>query len=174
MIRYLGLLAYLVSESSLSSFLLWILSHLHFSFNTVFLILHVQRTIFEKLIAGSKERIIDHNKRDRNSHILKHSREEGHNHVWDKDFKVLDNNFRSAFKRKISEALFIKQLKPSLNVKEQSIRLHLYNWLLIYDATQLRFQILMKYCLLLLVCKVTCYFYLIMLIGLSAKYCRYF
>ena len=74
-----------------------------------------------------KERVIEHNKRDKNSHILKHSREEGQNHVWDKDFQVLGNNYRSALKRKISEALIIKQLKPSLNVKEQSIRLHFYN-----------------------------------------------
>ena len=35
-----------------------------------------------------KERIIDHNKRDKNSYILKHSREEGHTHVWDKDFRL--------------------------------------------------------------------------------------
>ena len=74
-----------------------------------------------------KERTIHHNKRDKNSHILKSSREEGHTHVWDKDFKVLGNNYRSAFKRKINEALFIKHLKPSLNVKEKSIRLNLYN-----------------------------------------------
>ena len=71
-----------------------------------------------------KERIIDHNKRDKNSHTLKHVREEGHTHVWDKDFKVLGNKYRSAFKRKISEDLFIK---PSLNVKEKSTRLRLYN-----------------------------------------------
>ena len=64
-----------------------------------------------------KEWIINHNKRDKNSHILKHSPEEGHTHLWDRDFKVLGNNYHSAFKRKISEALFIKQLKPSLNVK---------------------------------------------------------
>ena len=61
-----------------------------------------------------KERIIGHNKRDKNSHILKHSRKEGHTHVWDRDFKVLGNNYRSAFKRKISEALFIKQLNHPL------------------------------------------------------------
>ena len=73
-----------------------------------------------------KERIIDHNKHDKNPHILKYSWE-GHTHVWDKDFKVLGNNYCSAFKRKIGEALFIKQLKSSLNVKEKSIRLHLYN-----------------------------------------------
>ena len=74
-----------------------------------------------------KERIIDNNKRDKNSHILKHFRKEGHTHIWDKDFKVLGNNYFSVFKRKISETLLIKQLKPSLNVKEQSIRLHLHN-----------------------------------------------
>ena len=64
-----------------------------------------------------KEGIIYDNKFDKNSHILKHSREEGHTRVWDKDFKVLGNNYRSAFKRKISKALFIKQLKSSFNVK---------------------------------------------------------
>ena len=54
-----------------------------------------------------KEIIIDHNKRDKTSHILTQYREEGRTQLWDKDFKVLGNNSRSAFKRKISEALFI-------------------------------------------------------------------
>ena len=67
------------------------------------------------------------NSRDNNSHILRHSNGEGHIHVWDKDFKALDHNYSSAFKRKISEALFIKHSKPSVNVKEKKIRLHLYN-----------------------------------------------
>ena len=74
-----------------------------------------------------RERIINHNKRDKSLHILKHSREEGRTHVRDKDFRLLGNNYHSAFKRKISEALFMKQLKPSLNVKKKSMRLHLYN-----------------------------------------------
>ena len=117
--------------------------------------------------------LLYNNKRDKNSHILNHSRK-GHTHVWVKDFKVLGNNCHSSFKQKISEALLMQQLKPSLNVKEQSICLQLYNRLLIYDKTHLRLQILMKYCLLLLACKDTCYFYLIMLIGLSAEYCTYF
>ena len=81
----------------------------------------------EKLDRRIKERIIDNNKRDKNSHILKHFRKEVHIHIWDKDFKLLGNNYFSVFKRKISETLLIKQLKPSLNVKEQSIRLHLHN-----------------------------------------------
>ena len=75
----------------------------------------------------NEERIMDHNKRDKNSHLLKHSREKNHQHVWKNDFKVLGNNYRSNFKRKISEALFIKQLKLSLNVKEKSTQLQLYN-----------------------------------------------
>ena len=41
-----------------------------------------------------KERIIEYNKRDKYSHILKHSREEGQTHIWDKDFKALVNNYR--------------------------------------------------------------------------------
>ena len=49
-----------------------------------------------------KERMIDHSKLDKNSHILKHSGEEGPSHVWDKDFNVLGNNYHSALKRKFS------------------------------------------------------------------------
>ena len=86
-----------------------------------------------------KDRIIDRNKLDKNSYILKHSHEEGHSHVWDKNLKVLGSIYCSAFKRKISEVLFIKQLKPSFNVKEKSIQLHIYNRLSTYDVTHLRF-----------------------------------
>ena len=82
------------------------------------------QTCTEDYIGGTdcriKKRIFDHNKRDKNSHILKHSREERHTHVWDKDFKGLGINYRSAFRRKISEPLFIKPLKPSLNVKKKN------------------------------------------------------
>ena len=80
-----------------------------------------------KQIEGIEERIMDRNKRDKNSHLLKHSCEKNHQHVWENDFKVLSNNYRSNFKIKIREALFIKHLKPSLNVKEKSIQLQLYN-----------------------------------------------
>ena len=39
-----------------------------------------------------KERIIDHNKRDKNSHLLKRSSEKNHQHTWENDFKVLHNS----------------------------------------------------------------------------------
>ena len=74
-----------------------------------------------------KERIMDHNKRDKSSHLLKHARESQHTHVWKDDFKILNGNYKSSVKRKISEALYIRTLKPTLNVKEKSIRLELYN-----------------------------------------------
>ena len=73
------------------------------------------------------ERVIDHNKRDKKSHMLKHSRDKLHNHVWEDDFKLLSNNYQSNIKRKISESLSIRQLKPSLNKQDKSIPLNLYN-----------------------------------------------
>ena len=62
------------------------------------------------------ERIKDHNSKDNSSHLLKHARENSYTHVWEKVLHILDNNYQSNFKRKISESLFIKQLKPTLNV----------------------------------------------------------
>ena len=47
--------------------------------------------------------------------MLKHSRNNLHTHVSGYDFKLLDNNYQSNIKWKISESLFIRQLKPSLN-----------------------------------------------------------
>ena len=50
-----------------------------------------------------------------------------HNHVWEDDSKLLGNNYQSNIKRKISESLFIRQLKSSLNKQDKSIPLNLYN-----------------------------------------------
>ena len=47
--------------------------------------------------------------------------------IWKDDFKIFNGNYKSSIKKKISEALFISTLKPTLNVKEESIRLALYN-----------------------------------------------
>ena len=74
-----------------------------------------------------KERIMDHNKRDKSSHLLKHAQESQHTHIWKDDFKILSGNYKSSVKRKISEALYIKTLQPTLNVKEKSMILELYN-----------------------------------------------
>ena len=73
------------------------------------------------------ERIQDHNNRDKNSHLLKHAREKGYGHVWENDFTILGKNDQSNIKHKISESLFIRQLKLTLNANEKSIPLHLFN-----------------------------------------------
>ena len=74
------------------------------------------------------ERIIDHNGRDQKSHIFKHSSEKCHQHFYIDGFKIIGNGFKNNFfKREVSEALLIKQIKPSLNVHEKSIELKLFN-----------------------------------------------
>ena len=72
-----------------------------------------------------KEHIMDHNKRGKTSHLLKHVCESQHNHVWKNDFEIPNDNYKSSIKRKISETLYNRTLKPTLNVKEKSIRLEL-------------------------------------------------
>ena len=42
--------------------------------------------------------------------MLRHSRNKLHTHVWEGDFKLLDSNYQSNIKRKISESLYIRQL----------------------------------------------------------------
>ena len=53
--------------------------------------------------------------------------QKGHTHVWENDFEILGNNYQSNIKRKISESLYIRQLKPTLNAHEKSIPLQLFN-----------------------------------------------
>ena len=74
------------------------------------------------------ERIKDHNSKERSSYLLKHACENGHTRVWEKHFQIFGKNYQLNFKQKLSESLFIWQLKPTLNVNEKSIALHLFNW----------------------------------------------
>ena len=50
-----------------------------------------------------EERTIDHNKRDKHLHILNQSGDKNHQNVLENYFRVLGNNYRSIFTRKISE-----------------------------------------------------------------------
>ena len=57
------------------------------------------------------KRIIDHNGRDQKSHIFKHSSEKCRLHFHTNSFKIIRNGFKNnSFKRKVSEALLIKQI----------------------------------------------------------------
>ena len=72
------------------------------------------------------ERVKDHGGRDTKSHVLKHSSEKEHVEVTQEDFKIIGSNFKNnRLKRKIAEALLIKQKRPSLNAQDQSVELKL-------------------------------------------------
>ena len=64
--------------------------------------------------------------------MLKHNIETSHTDVNTANFKVIDMNFNNnKRKRKIGESLWIKHLRPTLNVQEKSIPLKLFNQTLI-------------------------------------------
>ena len=74
------------------------------------------------------ERSADHCGKDKQSHLLRHALNNNHKIVDLKDFKIIDSSYHNnRFKRKISEALYIKEYKPSLNTQEQSVQLKLFN-----------------------------------------------
>ena len=74
------------------------------------------------------ERIIDHNGRDRKSHLFRYSAEYNYKNVGRQDFKILGKVYRNnAMKWKISEVLYCRELKSTLNVQEKSIDLKLFN-----------------------------------------------
>ena len=74
------------------------------------------------------ERIKDHNGRDHTSQVWNHSIEKSHKNVNTIDFKIIDKNFHNnKRKRKIAEALWIKDLRPTLSTQEKSIQLKLFN-----------------------------------------------
>ena len=71
-------------------------------------------------------RVGEHSGKDKNSHVYKHSLKEGHRPVTLSNFTILNRNRGTNFKRKILEALYIKNKSPSLNVQEQSVQLKLF------------------------------------------------
>ena len=61
----------------------------------------------------------DHNGRDRNSHLFKYSVESRHDPVLNNDFRIIGKGYRNnTSRRKIAEALFIRKMKPSLNIQD--------------------------------------------------------
>ena len=69
----------------------------------------------------------EHSGKDVNSHVFKHSIEANHPTVTIADFRVLKMGYRQKeFRRKLCDALFIKQNKPALNKQEASVPLMLF------------------------------------------------
>ena len=60
--------------------------------------------------------------------MVKHNIETSHTDVNAANFKIIDMNFsNNKRKRKIAESLWIKDLRPTLNVQEKSVPLKLFN-----------------------------------------------
>ena len=68
----------------------------------------------------------EHGGRDKNSEIFKHSCSTKHPKAKDKNFKILATNYETRRKRKLAEAMFIRDLKPSLNIQKDSYKLILF------------------------------------------------
>ena len=74
------------------------------------------------------EMVIEHSGKDLNSHMFKHSMGVNDPTVSLDDFTVLGNGDRNRkFKRKVSQSLFIKQNRPTLNKHGTSVPLKLFN-----------------------------------------------
>ena len=70
----------------------------------------------------------EHNDRDTSSHIFKHYVAADHQFASCDNLTIVDRNYsNNERKRKIAEALLIKNLKASLNVQEKSVALKLFN-----------------------------------------------
>ena len=74
------------------------------------------------------DRVKDHNGRDFKSHLLKHALENNHQHVSEKDFKIIGNGFRgNNKKKKVAEAQLIREIKSALNIQNQLAPLQLFS-----------------------------------------------
>ena len=74
------------------------------------------------------ERVKDQNDRNFKSQLLKHALGNNHHYVSEKDFKIIGNGFRGNRKKtKVAGALLIREIKPALNIQDQSVPLQLFS-----------------------------------------------
>ena len=74
------------------------------------------------------ERVIDHCGRDKKSHVFKHSVEKDHRLPSIEEYTILGGNYKNnTFRRKVSESLYIKEKRSTLNTHEKSVELKLFN-----------------------------------------------
>ena len=74
------------------------------------------------------ERIMEYAGKDNRSQVLKHTLQSGHPSVSLNDFRILQKGKNNnKVKRKISEVLLIRKLRPWLNIHENLVPLELFN-----------------------------------------------
>ena len=68
----------------------------------------------------------EHAGTDKQSEILKHTQKTKHPRAKEEGFEILATNYPNRTKRKLAEAMFIRDLKPTLNRQKDSYKLHLF------------------------------------------------
>ena len=91
-----------------------------------------EETCSQSYIGETGRRLIirteEHKGKDKNSLLYKHSIETGHKTIEINDVKIIGKQYEgNSYKRKVSEALFIKHQRPHLNIQDMSVRLKLFN-----------------------------------------------
>ena len=77
----------------------------------------------------SRRRVLrteEHGGKDKQSWIFKHSSTTKHPKAKDDNFEILATNYPDRRKRKLAEAMFIRDQRPSLNVQKESYKLALF------------------------------------------------
>ena len=69
----------------------------------------------------------EHGGKDKQLWIYKHSATTKHPCAKDEDFEILASNYPDRRRRKLAEAMYIRDLKPSLNQQKESYKLALFN-----------------------------------------------
>ena len=69
----------------------------------------------------------EHSGKDKQSWIYKHSSTTKHPKAKGEHFEVLATNYADRRRRKLAEAMFIRDRKPSLNIQKESYRLKLFD-----------------------------------------------
>ena len=73
------------------------------------------------------QQVFNHRGRDK-FQLFKHANEQEHENVERQDLKIIGKGFRNcSLKCKVSDSLFCRELKPSLNLQEKSIKLKLFH-----------------------------------------------
>ena len=78
------------------------------------------RTTHPPILSGRVTRTGEHGGKDKHSSSTKHPKAK------DVKFEVLATNYENRRKRKLAEAMFIRDLKPSLNKQKESYKLSLF------------------------------------------------
>ena len=77
----------------------------------------------------ARRRIIrteEHGGKDKESWIFKHSNQTKHPKAKDANFEILAANYADRRRRKLAEALYIRDQKPTLNKQKESYKLKLF------------------------------------------------